>query len=155
MPSNQVLRRQWRDQEQWCARNASLAGTGWAYFLAREEYQSVEGQIQKIIQIYGSWWEGKLRLPHRKAVHALPGFEPFSPHLHSFLLPSMQQISFYRWLHQKTTPGVKLLRQHHCGTCPQISIFKHFLSHQVKKLLFLQTQLHFATGKNVNLLEFS
>lgn len=35
------------------------------------------------------------------------------------------------------------------------SVVKHFLSHQVKKLLFLQTQLHFAMGKTVSLLEFS
>lgn len=128
---------------------------GQAYFLAHEEYTSVEGQTQKITLLCGSWWEGKRRLQNGKAVHALPGSEPFSPHLHPFPLPYTQQVSFHRWLHRQTRPGVELLHQHHRGIGPQIPVVKHFLSHQVKKLLFLQTQLHFAMGKTVSLLEFS
>lgn len=99
------------------------AWLGQTYFLAHEEYRSVEGQIQKIIEMCGSWWEGKLRLQNKKAVHALCGLEPFPAHFHSFLLPyRSHSIGSHT-----NKPGVKLLHQHHCGMLPQIPVVILFI----------------------------
>lgn len=96
----------------------------------------------------GSWWEGKLRLQNEEAVLALPGLS-LSLHI---------SIPFFSHTcrSHSTGGGTNKPARRHCGICPQIPVLKHFFFfHQVKKLLFLQAQLHFAMGKNVNLLEFS
>lgn len=88
-----------------------------------------------------SWWEGKLRLQNKKGLlRAFTRLETFSPHFHSFLLPSSSHSTggytnkpVLGWSSSTSTIG---------EFWPQILLVKHFVFHQVKKkLLFLQTQL--------------
>lgn len=88
-----------------------------------------------------SWWEGKLRLQNKKGLlRAFTRLETFSPHFHSFLLPSSSHSTggytnkpVLEWSSSTSTTG---------EFWPKILLVKHFVFHQVKKkLLFLQTRL--------------
>lgn len=145
MPWNWVLRRQWRDQEQRCARN----GTRGIRKCGRPNSEDYNRDVWKLVGGRESWGcrIKRLSVPWVRAF--LSTFPPLSCPTPAADLTLHVVAPVLQWSSSTSSTTGEF--------GPKISAVKHFFPPPGRKScsVFPQTQLHFAMGKNLSLLEFS